>query len=77
MKKRIDALEQHVIVCGYGHVGEQVCADLLGAGVPVVVIDRGTPCSRVAARDVGAHLCWATRPRTRTLDTRGSSAPAR
>ena len=40
MGKRIDALEQHVIVCGYGHVGQHVCADLVGAGVPVVVIDR-------------------------------------
>ena len=29
MAKRIDALEQHVIVCGYGHVGQHVCADLL------------------------------------------------
>ena len=26
MRKRIEALEQHVIVCGYGHVGQHVCA---------------------------------------------------
>jgi voltage-gated potassium channel len=39
MGKRIDALDGHVIVCGYGHVGRHVCADLLGYRVPVVVVD--------------------------------------
>jgi voltage-gated potassium channel len=58
MKKRIGALDQHVIVCGYGHVGEQVCVQLLGAGIPVVVIDRRDAVftALVAARDVGAHV---------------------
>ena len=58
MKKRIGALEQHVIVCGYGHVGEQVAVQLLGAGIPVVVIDRRDAVftALVAARDVGAHV---------------------
>jgi voltage-gated potassium channel len=40
MGKQIDALHQHVIVCGYGDVGRHVCADLRRAGVPTVVIDR-------------------------------------
>jgi voltage-gated potassium channel len=40
MSKRIEALDQHVIVCGYGHIGQHVCAELLGGGVRVVVIDR-------------------------------------
>jgi voltage-gated potassium channel len=40
MEKRIEALEQHVIVCGYGHFGRYVCADLLDRGIPVVVVDR-------------------------------------
>jgi voltage-gated potassium channel len=40
MKKRIDALREHVIVCGYGDVGRHVCENLTGAGVPVVVVDR-------------------------------------
>jgi voltage-gated potassium channel len=58
MKKRIGALEQHVIVCGYGHVGEQVCMQLLDAGVSVVVIDRRDAVfsALAAARDVGAHV---------------------
>jgi voltage-gated potassium channel len=53
MGTRIDALEQHVIVCGYGHVGEHVCTDLLGGGVPVVVIDRRNE-ALVAAGAAGA-----------------------
>ena len=53
MGKRIDALTQHVIVCGYGRVGQHVCADLLGSGVPVVAIDRHTE-ALVAARAAGA-----------------------
>jgi voltage-gated potassium channel len=40
MKKRIDSLEQQVIVCGYGHVGRYVCAEILSRGIPVVAIDR-------------------------------------
>jgi voltage-gated potassium channel len=58
MKKRIGALDRHVIVCGYGHVGEQVCVELLGAGLPVVVIDRRDAVfsALAAARDVGAHV---------------------
>ena len=40
MTRQIEALEQHVIVCGYGHVGRHVCAELLADGVPVVAVDR-------------------------------------
>jgi voltage-gated potassium channel len=55
MSKRIEALEQHVIVCGYGQIGRHVCADLLGGGAPVVVIDRRETALE-AARDAGALL---------------------
>lgn len=54
MDKRIDDLERHVIVCGYGRVGRQACAELLIAGVPFVVIDRQEG-PLTAARDAGAH----------------------
>jgi voltage-gated potassium channel len=53
MGRRIGALEQHVIVCGYGHVGEHVCVDLQAGGVPVVAIDRRTEALE-AARTAGA-----------------------
>jgi voltage-gated potassium channel len=55
MGKRIDALEAHVIVCGYGAVGQHVCSDLVEAGVPVVVIDR-RPGVLEAARGAGAQI---------------------
>ena len=53
MKRQIAALEQHVIVCGYGHVGKHVCADLVASGVPVVVIDR-RDAALIAASEAGA-----------------------
>jgi voltage-gated potassium channel len=40
MRRRIAALRDHVVVCGYGHVGRHVCADLLRDGATVVVVDR-------------------------------------
>jgi voltage-gated potassium channel len=52
--KRINALDRHVIVCGYGHVGQHVCAELLGGGVSVVVIDRQDG-PLEAASDTGVH----------------------
>jgi voltage-gated potassium channel len=53
MEKRIEELEQHVIVCGFGRVGRHVCVDLLGAGIPFVVIERGEG-PLAAAREAGA-----------------------
>ncbi len=53
MTRRIEALQRHVIVCGYGQVGQHVCARLLAGGVPVVAVDRRDgPLAR--ARDAGA-----------------------
>jgi voltage-gated potassium channel len=52
--RRIAGLDQHVIVCGYGHIGRYVCADLIAGGVPVVVIDTRDE-SLAAARIAGAH----------------------
>jgi voltage-gated potassium channel len=54
MAKRIGALQGHVIVCGYGHVAQYLCADLLAGGADVVVIDR-QEAPLVAAREAGAH----------------------
>jgi voltage-gated potassium channel len=54
MTKQIDELEQHVIVCGYGHVGQQVCAALIAGGVSVVAVDRLDELLAVA-RDAGAY----------------------
>ncbi len=40
MKRMIDKLENHYIVCGFGRVGRSAAAELQQAGVPLVVVDR-------------------------------------
>jgi len=40
MKKQLDALTNHVIICGYGRVGRLVAQEFSHAKVPFVVIDR-------------------------------------
>ena len=40
MQRRIDQLEGHVIVCGYGQVGHSIVAEMHRAGRDVVVVDR-------------------------------------
>jgi voltage-gated potassium channel len=40
MKKMIEKLEGHYIICGFGRVGRGAAAELQGAGAKVVVIDR-------------------------------------
>jgi voltage-gated potassium channel len=70
MEKRIAALEQHVIVCGFGRVGHRLCADLTEAGVPVAVIDRRDGALE-AARQVGAHLVLGDATTDAALTTAG------
>lgn len=40
LKQKIEALENHVIVCGYGRVGEKACAELWAKNHSVVVIEN-------------------------------------
>ena len=40
MQSRIDQLEGHVIVCGYGRMGRSISARLAGSGASVVVIEQ-------------------------------------
>ncbi len=40
MEKRIESINSHVIVCGYGRMGAEVVAALLKEGTPVVVVER-------------------------------------
>src|SRR5262245_51844686 len=55
MTKRIDALQQHVIICGHGYIGKQVCTQLRRAGVSVIVVDSNEAAA-VSARAVGAEF---------------------
>jgi voltage-gated potassium channel len=48
-QRRIAAMEQHVIVCGWGRVGRTISAHLRGAGHDVVIIDNDP--ERAAATD--------------------------
>ncbi|MGD0199225.1 MAG: potassium channel protein [Bryobacteraceae bacterium] len=40
MKRMIDKLDKHYIVCGYGRVGRAAARELQQTGVPMVVVDR-------------------------------------
>ena len=40
MEKRIAALADHYLVCGFGRIGEVVCRELASKPVPFVVIER-------------------------------------
>lgn len=40
LKKRIEALTNHVVICGYGRNGKQAANELMEHNVPVVVIDK-------------------------------------
>ena len=39
LKKRLDQLENHYIVCGYGQMGQIIVQELMKANVPTVVIE--------------------------------------
>jgi len=51
MQKRIDRLRNHVIVCGYGRMGQTVCAELAGAGIAFVVVERDAEQFQKACED--------------------------
>ena len=38
----IKRMNQHVIVCGYGRMGNTVCSQLIERGIPLVVIEKNT-----------------------------------
>ncbi|MDQ7040822.1 MAG: potassium channel protein [Rhodothermus sp.] len=42
LRRKLRAMRDHFIVCGYGRVGRRIVEDLLQAGRPVVVIERAT-----------------------------------
>jgi len=48
MQQRIDRLERHVVVAGYGRVGREAAHELHQAGLPVVVVDPGADAGRLA-----------------------------
>jgi voltage-gated potassium channel len=40
LRRRIDRMRDHVILCGYGRVGEEIARELKGRDEPFVVVER-------------------------------------
>jgi len=53
MRRAIESLQGHAIICGFGRVGRRVAAEFDAIGTPYVVVDRN-PDSVEAAREIGA-----------------------
>jgi voltage-gated potassium channel len=51
MQRRIDALRDHFILCGYGRVGRQVARDFIEDRIPFVLIDSQESRLEAAAAD--------------------------
>ncbi len=66
MKRMIDKLENHYIVCGYGRVGRGAAWELQKAGQPCVVIERD-PQKLELAIQWGMHGVAADSTRDQTL----------
>jgi voltage-gated potassium channel len=53
MRRMIENLREHAIICGFGRVGRRVAAEFQATGSPFVVMDRN-PESVAAAKALGA-----------------------
>jgi len=69
MDQRIQAMHDHVIVCGWGRVGRSITRYLTGADAEVVVIDSAAERSPPST----AHTSTATLPTSRGCGRRASS----
>jgi voltage-gated potassium channel len=57
MKRMIDKLEKHYIVCGYGRVGRAAAQELRREGVALVVVDRNPEKVERAIREEVPAVC--------------------
>jgi len=58
MQRHIEALEDHVIVCGAGNTGEHVVAELIDADIPFVVIEQDEQRMQMLSDDFGTELLY-------------------
>lgn len=42
VEKKIDALKNHYIICGFGRIGSMICRELAANDVPFVVVEHNT-----------------------------------
>ncbi len=54
MEKELPSIRNHTIVCGYGHVGREICLDLASELRQVVVVEQD-PAVAVRAQDDGLN----------------------
>jgi voltage-gated potassium channel len=66
MRRMIDKLENHYIVCGYGRVGRGAAWEMQQAGLACVVVDRDQERVETAVR-AGLHALAADSTRDQTL----------
>ncbi len=66
MRRMIDRLENHYIVCGYGRVGRGAAWEMQQAGLACVVVDRVQERAEAAVR-AGLHALAADSTRDQTL----------
>ena len=53
MKKRLEKMEQHYIICGYGRIGHRIAEVLNEAGLPLVVVEnRASSIERLKADNI-------------------------
>lgn len=70
MRRMIDKLANHYIICGFGRVGRGAAEELLAAGVPFVVVDQNP--ERIAqAAKAGMLAMQADSTRDETLRAAG------
>jgi voltage-gated potassium channel len=70
MKRMIEKLKDHYIVCGFGRVGRGAAAELQSAGVPFLVVDRSPEKAESAIR-AGMLAATADSTRDETLREAG------
>ncbi len=70
MKRMIDKMDKHYIVCGYGRVGRAATHELQLAGVPIIVVDRNPEKVERAAR-AGLPAIAADSTQDATLEQAG------
>lgn len=58
MKRQIERLSQHYVVCGLGNTGEHVLKELLQSGAPLVVIERSQEAVEHVEQVVGKKLIY-------------------
>ncbi len=58
MQRRIDRLQDHVIVCGSGRTGTHIVDELVATGTPFVLIDVDLENLRALSAEKGDRILW-------------------